>query len=619
MGVFPHRWVCAKTNNPRIASLWIITAFIMASAVKANPFDKGFGVGMNTFTTLPKMTSLSQKDYVPNKVVVSVKLGLSSGNETAIAPGVAAYDSTGSSVFTWGMDNDPCDDEDDHIKVNKTSLFQERPKSTGGIASFRVSAHDRCAPKGDPVCMSSVVVLPSTGNNKSDPVYLSGNILAECGAAWYWGADSFDGFDDNCDRVRVRERCVWMSQVPQKFLTLGQVEISDTAAFLRENEGTVRPSCTSNLRLTFLNGTEMETGQKNATKSVFDYAFYNNVDSAEVLCFSLTSYGPSFLSLKESKFCDIPTRKTFPLCNSDATQGCVKRNESLLTFIPGPSGPTPLSLARPMPLRFLGPSEATNSTTGSPTNTTLDTGKEPSCQPIQRDKLSVGEKLWAGEDLVSNDRNVLLTLGMYGDIITHFKKEGHLYQSDTLGLRRYVIDRWSLTYHVELQEDGRICAQVWNTTGQRCIGKALAKDNYSLALHNSGFLYVKKPSGEVVQTDLCPVLTSIRPGRMVGYCFMSSDQSIMAALTPAGKLGYFRTKDDYIVKGAGQSTLDFQRDGKLQIIAGTTNKTQVLFNGGLPDDDYELYVTNDHEIVINGSDGQPRWTTTLFLISLLVQ
>ncbi|KAG0224337.1 hypothetical protein BGX31_008046 [Mortierella sp. GBA43] len=561
------------------------------------------------------MTSLTQDNYVPNKVVVSVKLGLNSGGrdvDTAVAPSVAASDSTGSKVFAWGMNNNTCNQEDERTKVGETNLFQEPLNSTAGIASIKMSARDGCAPKGEPVCVSSVVVLPSSGNTKGDPVYLSGNILAECGATWYWTTDSFDGFDDNCDRQRVQERCVWMSQTPQEYRTLKEAEILDVPAFLRGNERNFRPSCTSNLRLSFLDGTKAGSSDLLKTTPTFDYVFYNNRDSAKDLCFSTASYGPSFLSLKESMFCDMSTRQKFPLCDSDIAKGCVQRDESLLTFIPGPSSPSSPSLARPMPLRFLGPSN----TTGNQTNTALDTSKDPSCQPIQRDAFSVGEKIWAGEHLVSNKRNARLLMDVHGEIFSQFQSDGGASSLTTLGFRtldeRKLLDR--PTYYMEVLNDAKICTQVLNTNDRRCLGVSFREDNYTAELYNNGFLYIKKPSGQVLQLDICPVTTHLQVGgKLTNSCLMSSDQSIIVKLTPDGRLRCFRTRWDYLISKGGDtsSSLEILRDGTLRILTPARNDTQVLFNGGLELDGYMISVSNNATLMIHGTNGVKRWEAPL--------
>ncbi|KAG0224336.1 hypothetical protein B0O80DRAFT_513943 [Mortierella sp. GBAus27b] len=624
MGGFSYLWVLAKTNAPRMPSLWIVIAFILAlmPTVQASAFDKSFGVGKNTFTTLSKMTSLIQNNYVPDKAVISFKLGPISGGEnssTGIVPGVTASDSKGSKVFAWGTSNDTCKQGFERIEANGTKLFQEPLTSTAGIASIKMTARDGCAPKGEPVCVSSVVVLPSNGNNKSDPIYLSGNLLTECDAPWYWGADTFQGFNDNCDRQTIREKCVWMSQVPQENNMVRDVQISDVPAFFQGNEGSFRPSCNSNLRMNLLKGTKTKPGTANETNPTFDYVFHNNDDSAKVLCDSWSSYGPSFLSSKESLFCDMPTKQIFPVCNSNLTKGCVKSDGSLLQYIGAPPWTPPSSLVRPMPLKFLGrPDENVNSTTISQTTATLDTIKDPSCRPIQRDKLSVGEKLWAGERLVSNDRNTRLVLDVGGDIST---QQGN--STTTLsvqGLQFSDVER-PFTYHLELLDDGRICSTAWNTTDQHCIGQAFPKDKYTLELYNNGFLYVKKPSGEVVQIDKCQVLTSLKAGEtMTDACLMSSDQSMIVKLTLNRHLGYLRTKREFVKYfGAAMpvplapggpglaAALELQRDGMLKINIPEYNRTHVLFEGGLGDDEYIVHITNNGTLVLNGSDGQKRW------------
>lgn len=113
------------------------------------------------------------------------------------------------------------------------------------------------------------------------------------------------------------------------------------------------------------------------------------------------------------------------MCNTEIVQRCVKRDGSLLTFIPRPSWTSPLSLARPMTLRPLGPLEAVNSTTGNQTNT----AKDPSCQPIQRDKLFVGEKLWAGEHLELR-RDGRLAICASNGTVTSVEFEGGLEEDD---------------------------------------------------------------------------------------------------------------------------------------------------------------------------------------------
>ncbi|KAG0220913.1 hypothetical protein B0O80DRAFT_170607 [Mortierella sp. GBAus27b] len=604
MGVFTRPYVSTKTNSPRIASLWIMTAFILVSTAQVNPFDKPFGVDLRTYTTIPKLTSLTQKDYVPNKVVVSVNLGLNSEGRsfsTAIAPGVAAYDSTGSSVFKWGMDNDPCDNEDDRIKVNKTNLFQERPKSTGGITSIKVSARDGCAPKGEPVCVSSIVILPSNGDNKSDPIYLSGNTLG-LQSSWYWSRDSFDAFDDGCNKLRKPGICVWMSKVPQTYLTIKELEILDVPKFLQENQGTFRPSFHSNLRLDVI-GPEW----KDITAAPFDYVFYNNVNSAAALCASQTSSGPSFLSLHESRFCAMADKVTIPMCNSTITKECVTRDGSFLKFIPGRRYVRLHSIPHPMPLRFLGPPEAVNSTTGNQTNTAPDTVKDLSCQPIKRDKLSVGEKLWAGEHLASAGRNAFLLLKTDGYLVKTFG-----YNGPALPTNNHITPYSNATYYLELLDDGRICTQLWNTTVQQCMGPGLPKDNYTVELYNNGFLYVKKSSGETVQIDKYSVLTSLKAGEKMTEtsCLISSDQSTIVTLVTMD-LKSFRLKDYQFEQAASifPTKLELHRDGKLTVSTGSMSK--VLFIGGFEDNEYTLHVTNNGRIRISRSDGLIRWESAV--------
>ncbi|KAG0224335.1 hypothetical protein BGX31_008044 [Mortierella sp. GBA43] len=595
-----------------MSSLWIVMALLLVSTVQANAFEKSFGVSVNTFTTLPKITSLTQNNYVPNTAVVSVKLGLISGGgnfSTGITPGLTAFDPAGTKVFTRGLDN-ACSQESERIKTGEVKLFQEPHNSTTGISSIKMSARDGCTPKGEPVCVSSVVVLPSSGDKKVDPIYVSGNLLAECDATWYWGADSFDTVNDDCNKRSVREKCVWMSQVPQEYGTLKDVEISDTAAFLRENEQSFKPGCTSNLRLNFLNGTKMGHSQVAETTPTFDYVFYNSRDSATELCKSLSSFGPSFLSLKESTFCDMPTRQTFPMCNTEIVQRCVKRDGSLLTFIPRPSWTSPLSLARPMTLRPLGPLEAVNSTTGNQTNT----AKDPSCQPIQRDKLFVGEKLWAGEHLVSSNRSTRLILHTNGEILTHYQEDASTYRLRNLSptALNWTREFDPRSYYMELQEDGRICTQVWNTADRHCVGEVLPKDLYTLELNNNGFLYVKKPSGEAVQIDICPVMTSLKAGeKMTSSCLMSTDHSTFVTMSPQGSLILYKSRRYYVAEREPKTSyLELRRDGRLAICASNGTVTSVEFEGGLEEDDYIVYVTNEPLILIDGSNGKTRWKST---------
>ena len=61
--------------------------------------------------------------------------------------------------------------------------------------------------------------------------------------------------------------------------------------------------------------------------------------SAVTLCDTPSMYGPDFVSLQEQIFCDMKTRKKYPVCDSSNAEGqgtCFDLDEN--TLLPGPSG-----------------------------------------------------------------------------------------------------------------------------------------------------------------------------------------------------------------------------------------------------------------------------------------
>ncbi|KAK3821176.1 MAG: hypothetical protein J3Q66DRAFT_332753, partial [Benniella sp.] len=310
------------------------------------------------------------------------------------------------------------------VAEGTTRRYRVDVKVNSEITQLKMTARDKCRPRGDPICVASSAVVPPKLSNRDRVIYFTGSTLAECGAPWYHGRDTITAYDATCTKIKVPEKCVWMSEMRQSISVLKEALL--------------------------INVPSNYAGD-------FDYAMYNDVASAIELCTSDTSYGPSFLSLKESLYCDMTTKTLIPMCNTQhapvnnhtriETGTCINSDGSFVTYQTSKNSQLSARDLTPtrVPLKFLGPPPGSVET---PTvNTTLSKRAE-TCNLKLRTKISAGQRLWSGEQLTSSDGSKRYIVQSDGNSVIYDNSGNVLW---TLG--QYIA--WPRgTFYAELQRDG---------------------------------------------------------------------------------------------------------------------------------------------------------------------
>jgi len=611
-----------KPSLPTILLLSVALSNVVVPVVQANPFIIGFGVVSGIVTLIPWISSLTKDNFVPDKVVIASKAGYNyPGQDDGTqgpAPWLVAVDAKNRAVFR----REGCQDSSKHhIKDGETKVYTTDVITNSKIDRIKMTAGDSCDTSGcfclsksEPTCIANTIILPPDSGSAGQPVYFSGTILAECGASWYHGRDSFSVLNQDCQQQTLPEKCVWMSNYRQGGVSvLKQAHMINVPTWIEENEGTFRPSCGINLNLQILE----QKSKKRSLTSDFDYAMYNDIASAIELCTSDTSYGPSFLSLKESLYCDMATKTLIPMCNTEhapvnnhtwiATSTCINSDGSFVTYQTSKNSQLSARDLTPIrvPLKFLGPPPGSVVQTPAVNNTLF---KRQGCNVKRRSKISAGQRLWSGEQLTSSDGTKRYVAQSDGNSVIYDESGNVLW---TLG--QYIPSPRS-TYYAELQRDGNFCFQAWNGDGKKCVRNFAFPDHkYEMELYGNGLLYFKETSGYVKATNLCPVWgTSIVSGtRMDLSCVISPNHNAFLYMQPDGNLvTYVAYKAAWAfpqAMGSGRF-LELTNTGALRILDSGGNIKHTLFNGGLSKGTYYASVTNDGKISIKGTDGKEKWT-----------
>ncbi|KAG0220915.1 hypothetical protein B0O80DRAFT_429231 [Mortierella sp. GBAus27b] len=636
MGTFSRQRAGPRSSNAKkpLLSVRVVLAIVLLNHLtpiaQANPFATLIGMAFNVFADLPSLMPISPKDADPENVVVFVRAGYSAPDANVgtqgITPVVSGFDVKERLVFERGFGNE-CNRANEFIHEGETKKFKAPVMVGSEITQVQMVAHDKCGGgEPDPICVASAVVLPTGVSNHGDPIYFSGTLLAECGASWYYGMDTFNAYDQECKKQRIQEKCVWMSEVPTTgHSVLKEVLISNVTEFLTNNEGTFRPSCGTNVHLTILKEAQSQLKTRSLptnSTSKFNYAMYNHDASAIDLCVSDTSYGPSFLSLKENLYCDMATKTLIPVCNTQHAyikRGVRMNNETCInsdgSFAASPAlrGNSKARAPAPIPMRYLGtpPGGAGQNTTTKPLNPALRKRNDPSCVPKTRSKLVKGEVLWSGEQMWSADKTKRYMVQTDGLAVIMDANNTQLFKFGTQ------VSEPRSTYSSKIMDNGRFCNVRWDGINQGCIDTWAT----SVELYNNGLLYFKNFNDQVVVgTNLCVVYNNpleVDKPILGGTCLMSPNHDAFLHMDREGRVVIRKGYDIRGIAG-GQplpgSILMLDDGGGLRTYKDTPGGrilVNIIVKSDLPIDRYTMVIGDEGQMLFRDSAGVVKKTFTI--------
>ncbi|KAF9345974.1 hypothetical protein BGX34_004306, partial [Mortierella sp. NVP85] len=297
MGEINPRRSSAKSKGfkkPSLSTTIILSVALLnvvTPVAHAIPWYDVFGLVTGAYTIVSYFIPVTEKDHALESVLVAVKAGYNSPTQNdgtgGLTPHLRGYDANGRETFSTAGTS--CDNENENVAEGTTRRYRVDVKVNSEITQLKMTARDKCRPRGDPICVASSAVVPPKLSNRDRVIYFTGSTLAECGATWYHGRDSITAYDATCNKIKVPEKCVWMSEMRQSMTVLKEVLLINVPSWINENEGTFRPSCGINLNLYFLDPKSKKRSLTNYAGD-FDYAMYNDIASAIELCTSDTSY-----------------------------------------------------------------------------------------------------------------------------------------------------------------------------------------------------------------------------------------------------------------------------------------------------------------------------------------
>ncbi|KAF9572938.1 hypothetical protein EC968_009244 [Mortierella alpina] len=192
----------------------------------------------------------------------------------------------------------------------------------------------------DEICLASFVWTPreTRPNYESRRGAITGDLLYFCGYKWYPSGKVYHGYELRCGWLDGDD--TFGNSVKGLFLDLDKFGKGFVEAHAREHRDE-SSFCSDGVR--FYPGSlplskRFITANSNANDSTAtttlapiltprsmygNRALWSTQVSANELCDSATSYGPSMVNTKEGIFCDMTTKTKVPLCDSSRTEGCM--------------------------------------------------------------------------------------------------------------------------------------------------------------------------------------------------------------------------------------------------------------------------------------------------------
>lgn len=355
----------------------------------------------------------------------------------------------------------------------------------------------------DDLCLTHFGVRPSESTPDILPyAVLAENILlVQPSISWYYSGQTMEYGDpkDNCRKKTIPRLCAWGGRYSIKgrtsFITFNLLDVDKYARTM--NNGIPFLATKDNLQVIVapklpknsLDDPTDPLAQPKVPEQPFDHIITDDTHSAEDLCKSETSYGPSFVNTQEGFFCDMDTKTLYPSCDRAPRAICYTLFEDMVTISAGMS----------------------NSRTASTLNAKFRNMKT---RPLSPRKTSLVKR-----DCVPLVGLSELPVSTKMDQNSYLHSQSGIYQMKVMAdgnIKTYVSDQnptdtwlWDLGYHgedkkytVEIKNNGQLCIRDGSSQLIKCANSAIAADGkWTLVLQDNGFLAIKDEKGAVKWTN----------------------------------------------------------------------------------------------------------------------
>ncbi|KAF8934623.1 hypothetical protein BGZ47_010291 [Haplosporangium gracile] len=403
--------------------------------------------------------------------------------------------------------------------------------------------------------MSSFSVAPD-GSSPTGSYSIPAKIIISMDPSVPWtysGDSSYIQLPNNgCKSIRVPGTSVWMSQfIKPDYAPIASFSLNDLPNyFARSKEAKPRLPKPENFKLIRASKAPPKRRKRDLDIDRQDYVV-RGYQSAQYLCESPSSIGPSFLSETEDLFCHMANnyKDLYYRCTSLSDIGCFRDANGTLTFVAPTRNGDEMIISAPLPIMALNPHENATAATAS----TLH--KRAECVPgTLKETLTVGEVLSMNDYIGASKGGFQAVVTPTGDFLVYDSEQvENLVTSAIWKLGGNAPDG---SYTAEVKKNGQLCTR--STTGTKdlvkCTGPKFAKGPaYVLTLTPNGNLYIKNGAQVLWTTDPG---TTLPPQGINGYKLTPTNSFLSLDFVNPGTI--FKSTD-------GSTKMEYAKDGSLCI------------------------------------------------------
>ncbi|KAF9343882.1 hypothetical protein BGX26_005089 [Mortierella sp. AD094] len=363
------------------------------------------------------------------------------------------------------------------------------------LCTHNAHGGETCAPY--PMCATYFSILPSTNAPNTDPyvIFADELVVFDKSLSWYHSGETAhvnDAF--TCNVSEQQMKCVWFSHYASSGATiLDTIKITNVQQFIDDSKNSPALLMSSSYTsLTYATDTKPcsntwktcnEVTRDVTHKDKFPKVMVHSELSALQLCKSKASYGPSFLSLKESTLCDMEYKVAYSPCSSKLRTGCYDHKGANVVLVP----------------KVKSRQDSSGSMLSRSQNQTYPVeqfGKVGAHKPPQK-RCTPSASPYTSKNSISSGQQLNENQGLYSPDGSHIflHPGGNLCMYDQNDKNNWCLGSVSgagSPYKAYLETNGAICVYDSADQAQRCTG---GSDNigigaYHLYVEDNGHAYV---------------------------------------------------------------------------------------------------------------------------------
>ncbi|KAG0044848.1 hypothetical protein BGZ83_009892 [Gryganskiella cystojenkinii] len=355
-----------------------------------------------------------------------------------------------------------------------------------------------------PMCATYFSILPSTNAPNTDPyvVFADELVVFDKSLSWYHSGETVHVNDPfTCNVSEQEMKCVWFSHYASSGATiLDTIQITNVQQFIDDSKNSPAMLMSSSYTtLTHATGSPCSTSRGACSKVVRDVSHKDKFPkvmvhselSALQLCKSKTSYGPSFLSLKESTLCDMEYKVAYSPCSSKLRTGCYDHKGANIVLVP----------------KVKSRQDSLGSMLSQLQNETYPVehfGKVGAHKPPQK-RCTPSTSPYTSKNSISSGQQLNENQGLYSADGSHIflHPDGNLCMYDKKGKNNWCLGSVAgagSPYKAYLETNGAICVYDSADHTQRCTGGSdnIGAGAYHLYVEDNGHAYVFNPQFQYI-------------------------------------------------------------------------------------------------------------------------